>query len=89
MTLRVAKFAIGQVVRHRFYPFRGIVFDVDPVFANTEELVARRFPAEMRPRKDQPFYHLLARERPRRSTSPTSRSRTSCRTRPRSRCATR
>ena len=35
MTLRVAKFAIGQIVRHRFYPFRGIVFDVDPVFANT------------------------------------------------------
>ncbi|WP_029031430.1 heat shock protein HspQ [Salinarimonas rosea] len=59
MTLRVAKFAIGQVVRHRIYPFRGIVFDVDPVFANTEEWWLA-IPAEMRPRKDQPFYHLLA-----------------------------
>ncbi|MGJ3262596.1 MAG: heat shock protein HspQ [Salinarimonas sp.] len=59
MTLRVAKFAIGQVVRHRIYPFRGIVFDVDPVFANTEEWWLA-IPAEVRPRKDQPFYHLLA-----------------------------
>ncbi|MGP9820006.1 heat shock protein HspQ [Salinarimonas sp. NSM] len=59
MTLRVAKFAIGQVVRHRIYPFRGIIFDVDPVFANTEEWWLA-IPAEVRPRKDQPFYHLLA-----------------------------
>jgi heat shock protein HspQ len=59
MTLRVAKFAIGQVVRHRIYPFRGIVFDVDPVFANTEEWWLA-IPEEVRPRKDQPFYHLLA-----------------------------
>ena len=59
MTMRVAKFAIGDVVRHRIHPFRGIVFDVDPVFANTEEWWLA-IPAEMRPRKDQPFYHLLA-----------------------------
>ncbi|WP_349371718.1 heat shock protein HspQ [Salinarimonas sp.] len=59
MTLRVAKFAIGQVVRHRIYPFRGIIFDVDPVFANTEEWWLA-IPEEVRPRKDQPFYHLLA-----------------------------
>ena len=56
---RVAKFGIGAVVRHRIYPFRGIVFDVDPVFDNTEEWWLA-IPEEVRPRKDQPFYHLLA-----------------------------
>ena len=56
---RIAKFAIGQVVKHRIYPFRGVIFDVDPVFANTEEWLVS-IPAEVRPRRDQPFYHLLA-----------------------------
>ena len=56
---RTAKFQIGQVVRHRLYPFRGIVFDIDPEFANTEEWY-QSIPAERRPRKDQPFYHLYA-----------------------------
>lgn len=56
---RNAKFAIGQVVRHRVFPFRGVVFDVDPTFNNTEEWW-QSIPAEVRPRKDQPFYHLLA-----------------------------
>ena len=56
---RVAKFGIGQVVRHRVYPFRGVIYDVDPVFANTEEWW-RQIPAEVRPAKDQPFYHLFA-----------------------------
>lgn len=55
----VAKFQIGQVVRHRFFPFRGIIFDVDPQFANTEEWY-QAIPEEVRPRKDQPFYHLFA-----------------------------
>ncbi|WP_420561702.1 heat shock protein HspQ [Tepidicaulis sp.] len=59
MLKRDAKFQIGQVVRHRFYPFRGVVFDVDPTFNNTEEWW-QSIPAEVRPRKDQPFYHLLA-----------------------------
>ena len=54
-----AKFRIGQVVRHRIFPFRGVIFDVDPEFANTEEWY-QAIPAEVRPRKDQPFYHLLA-----------------------------
>lgn len=54
-----AKFRIGQVVKHRFYPFRGVIFDVDPVFANTEEWW-ESIPEEVRPRKDQPFYHLFA-----------------------------
>lgn len=57
--MRRAKFAIGQVVKHRIYPFRGVIFDVDPVFANTEEWLAS-IPEEVRPRRDQPFYHLLA-----------------------------
>ncbi|WP_297510290.1 heat shock protein HspQ [uncultured Caulobacter sp.] len=59
MNSRLAKFAIGQVVRHRIFPFRGVVFDVDPVFANTEEWW-QSIPEDIRPRKDQPFYHLLA-----------------------------
>lgn len=54
-----AKFAVGSVVKHRFYPFRGIVFDIDPVFDNTEEWW-QSIPEEIRPRKDQPYYHLLA-----------------------------
>ncbi|MEJ1159057.1 heat shock protein HspQ [Prosthecomicrobium sp. N25] len=54
-----AKFRIGQVVRHRVYPFRGVVFDVDPVFNNTEEWWLA-IPEDVRPRKDQPFYHLYA-----------------------------
>ncbi|MBM3550937.1 MAG: heat shock protein HspQ [Alphaproteobacteria bacterium] len=55
----IAKFAIGQVVKHRRYPFRGVIYDVDPVFANTEEWWLS-IPEELRPRKDQPFYHLFA-----------------------------
>ena len=56
---RQAKFRLGQVVKHRIYPFRGVIFDVDPEFNNTEEWY-NSIPAEIRPRKDQPFYHLLA-----------------------------
>ena len=59
METRNAKFGIGQVVKHRVYPFRGVIFDVDPVFANTEEWW-RSSPAEERPSKNQPFYHLYA-----------------------------
>jgi heat shock protein HspQ len=56
---QIAKFSIGQVVRHRIFPFRGVIFDVDPQFSNTEEWWLA-IPEEVRPRKDQPFYHLLA-----------------------------
>ena len=56
---RNAKFGIGQVVRHRRYPFRGVIYDVDPVFGNTEDWWLA-IPEEVRPRKDQPFYHLFA-----------------------------
>src|ERR1700678_1241347 len=59
METRNAKFGIGQVVKHRIFPFRGVIFDVDPVFANTEEWWLS-IPEAVRPRKDQPFYHLLA-----------------------------
>jgi heat shock protein HspQ len=59
MMSRNAKFQIGQVVKHRFFPFRGVVFDVDPEFANSEEWY-EAIPENIRPRKDQPFYHLLA-----------------------------
>jgi len=57
--MKTAKFAIGQVVRHRIFPFRGVIFDVDPQFSNTNEWY-EAIPREVRPRKDQPFYHLLA-----------------------------
>jgi heat shock protein HspQ len=59
MTEKLAKFRIGQVVRHRVFPFRGVIFDVDPEFSNSEEWY-EAIPKEIRPRKDQPFYHLLA-----------------------------
>ena len=55
----LAKFRIGQVVKHRLFPFRGVIFDVDPVFNNTEEWWLS-IPEDIRPRKDQPFYHLFA-----------------------------
>jgi heat shock protein HspQ len=56
---RIARFKLGQVVRHRLFPFRGVVFDIDPEFNNTEEWY-QSIPAEVRPHKDQPFYHLFA-----------------------------
>jgi heat shock protein HspQ len=54
-----ARFAIGEVVRHRIFDFRGVIFDVDPEFANSDEWY-EAIPENLRPRKDQPFYHLLA-----------------------------
>jgi heat shock protein HspQ len=54
-----AKFAIGQVVRHRLFEFRGLIFDVDPEFDNTEEWWLS-IPEDVRPHKDQPYYHLFA-----------------------------
>ena len=54
-----AKFGIGQIVKHRLFPFRGVVFDVDPEFNNTEEWY-ESIPEDIRPRRDQPFYHLFA-----------------------------
>ena len=54
-----AKYHLGQIVRHRKHPFRGVVFDVDPTFSNSEEWY-EAIPEDSRPRRDQPFYHLLA-----------------------------
>ena len=56
---RQAKFSVGQIVRHRLFSFSGVIFDVDPEFSNSEEWY-QSIPAERRPSKDQPFYHLLA-----------------------------
>ena len=54
-----AKYSLGQVVRHKKHPFRGVIFDVDAIFANTDEWYDS-IPEDSRPPKDQPFYHLLA-----------------------------
>ena len=54
-----AKYTLGQVVRHKKYSFRGVIFDVDPQFSNTEEWY-ENIPLENRPKKNQPFYNLLA-----------------------------
>ncbi|KIT15694.1 heat shock protein HspQ [Jannaschia aquimarina] len=59
MHTALAKFGLGEVVRHRSHPFRGVIFDVDPEFSNTEEWY-ESIPAEARPSRDQPYYHLLA-----------------------------
>jgi heat shock protein HspQ len=59
LDLPLARFAIGEVVRHKLFDFRGVVFDVDPFFANSEEWY-EAIPEALRPSKDQPFYHLLA-----------------------------
>ena len=59
MSRQEAKFRLGEVVRHRLYPFRGVIFDVDPEFSSSQEWWLS-IPEDVRPRKDQPFYHLLA-----------------------------
>ena len=55
----VAKFSIGTIVKHRHFDFRGVIYDVDFEFNNSEEWY-QSIPKDVRPRKDQPFYHLLA-----------------------------
>ena len=59
MAATQAKYHLGQVVRHKKYPFRGVIFDVDPTFDNTDEWY-EAIPEDSRPIKEQPFYHLLA-----------------------------
>ena len=83
--IRIAKYTIGQVVRHRVYPFRGVVFDIDPLFNNTEEWY-QSIPAEVRPNKDQPFYHLFAENAETEYVAYVSEQNL-CRTSPASRCA--
>tara|TARA_B110000967_G_scaffold139499_1_gene142465 strand:+ start:123 stop:443 length:321 start_codon:yes stop_codon:yes gene_type:complete len=59
MTLNLAKFSIGTIVKHKHFDFRGVIYDVDFEFNNSEEWY-QSIPKDVRPRKDQPFYHLLA-----------------------------
>ena len=59
MKFRTAKFSLGQIVKHRKYPCRGVIFDIDPTFSNTEEWWLS-IPEDVRPTKEQPFYHLFA-----------------------------
>ena len=59
MFTKFAKYHLGQVVRHKKHPFRGVVFDVDPEFNNSDEWY-ENLPEDGRPSKEQPFYHLLA-----------------------------
>lgn len=59
MINRSAKFSIGQIVHHRFFPFRGVIFDVDATFNNSEEWWLS-IPEDVRPAKDQPYYHVFA-----------------------------
>jgi heat shock protein HspQ len=59
LDIPLARFGIGDVVRHKIFDFRGVVFDVDPVFSNSEEWY-EAIPEELRPSKEQPYYHLLA-----------------------------
>ena len=59
METHCAKYRLGQVVKHKKHPFRGVVFDVDPEFNNTEEWY-QSIPEDNRPKKEQPYYHLLA-----------------------------
>ena len=59
MTTNTAKFSIGSIVKHKHFDFRGVVYDVDFEFSNSEEWY-QSIPKDVRPRKDQPYYHLLA-----------------------------
>ena len=59
MTANLAKFSIGTIVKHKHFDFRGVIYDVDFEFNNSEEWY-QSIPKDVRPRKDQPFYHLLA-----------------------------
>ena len=59
MSIQKAKFSIGDIVKHKHFDFRGVIYDVDFKFSNSEEWY-QSIPKNVRPRKDQPFYHLLA-----------------------------
>ena len=59
MNSKKAKFSIGEIVKHKHFNFRGVIYDVDFEFNNSEEWY-ESIPKDVRPKKDQPFYHLLA-----------------------------
>ena len=59
MAINTAKFSIGNIVKHKHFNFRGVIYDVDFEFNNSEEWYLS-IPKNVSPKKDQPFYHLLA-----------------------------
>jgi len=52
-----SRFHIGQLVVHQRFDYRGVVYDVDPVFMLSDEWYDEV--AETRPPKDEPWYHVL------------------------------
>jgi len=52
-----AKFAVGDLIHHRLFKYRGVIVDVDPQFQSTDEWYEAV--AKSRPPKDRPWYHVL------------------------------
>ena len=52
-----ARFFVGQIVHHKRFNYRGVVFDVDSTFQGTDEWYEQV--AQSRPPKNQPWYHVL------------------------------
>jgi len=57
MNITSTRFSVGELVHHRLFDYRGVIFDVDPIFQGTEEWY--REVAKSRPPKDKPWYHVL------------------------------
>ena len=57
MAIAKAKFTVGQLVSHRLFNYRGVIYDVDPVFQGSEEWYRQM--AQTRPPKNRPWYHVL------------------------------
>jgi heat shock protein HspQ len=55
--MTVSKFAVGDLVHHRMFDYRGVVIDVDPVFMLSDEWYEEV--ARSRPPRDEPWYHVL------------------------------
>jgi heat shock protein HspQ len=55
-----AAFSIGQLVQHRLFGYRGVIFDVDATFQLTDEWYEQM--ARSHPPKDSPWYHVLVHE---------------------------
>lgn len=56
-TAPVSPYAVGQIIEHKLLGFRGVIFDIDPVFMLSDEWYERT--ASSRPSQDQPWYHVL------------------------------
>ncbi|MGH7930242.1 MAG: heat shock protein HspQ [Candidatus Binatia bacterium] len=55
--MRKAAFSIGQIVHHKLFGYRGVIFDVDPQFLGTDEWYETV--AGSRPPRNRPWYHVL------------------------------